>query len=248
MSQQDLGLDSRIAEHQRERNFNVDRTPLGVIRQGLSYASALGLTDWADGLFLDPSAGDGRFALVMRESSSDVPKPRHIECIEPRIEELGPLGVVSDIAETARLQDACLSRLHYDVIATNPPFDQWAEIALKCYQDYLAPGGMMVFYGLSTWGHSDEPSEAGELFRRIPPTVQMRIHGRVRHRVGHNPNTGKPYGTDSRKYSWWVWHKAHAGIRGWNTFNLPPLPREERTAEPGMNAAGMKQALTSAQS
>lgn len=239
-------------EHDREREFDVVRTPIEVIRQGLAYASSLGLVDWRNASFLDPCAGDGRFAYVMVDSKSDVPAPSYVECVEPRSEERAALNVVSNKVTTARLQDVAIfdtgkhgavPREGYGVIATNPPFKEWAEIAERCLTGLLAPGGMMVLYGLSTWGHSDEPSEAANLFLRHPPAAQLRIHGRVRHRCGRNPKTGRLYGTDSRKYSWWVWAPGVGPSRGWLTMNLPPLDASMRKAEPRICAAAMRDML-----
>jgi hypothetical protein len=153
--------------------------------------------------------------------------------VEIRREERTCLKALSAEVHTMPFQDYARREIgrSFDFIGTNPPFDQWAEIA-RAAMLLLAPRGVLCLYGLSAWGHSDEPSEVATFFEEYPPTYQARVMGRVRHRVGNNPKTGRKYGTDSRKYSFWLWIKGEPRSESWRTCNLPRLTNEQRTWRP----------------
>lgn len=226
MTQGDLLGDQ--PDRERWAAHDADFTPRGVVRQGLGLVARLSgrprLT------MLDPCAGAGVFGMVAREV---LPAAQRfgIEAREEEREHVArwyPHGFV-----LGRFQDAG-SPIAYglDLIATNPPFDQWAEL-LAWALGRVAPGGFVLLLGLTTWGNSDEPSERADVMRKHRPLLEARIHGRIRFRTGTNPANGKPYGTDSRKYSWWVWQRdavlsAFEGLPTWHTTILPALPKADR--------------------
>jgi hypothetical protein len=225
MTQGDLLGDQ--PDRERWAKHDADFTPRRVVRQGLELAERV--LGQAPGTLLDPCAGAGVFGM----------EAHHLwrGClrfgIEARAEEREhvarwyPHGFVID-----RFQDAPSIGLEPDLIATNPPFDQWPEL-LAWALDYVRPGGVVMFLGLVSWGCSDEPSERADVLRAFPPVLEGRIFGRIKFRTGRNPNTGKPYGTDSRKYAWWCWQRdgvrsTFEGLPTWSTTILPAIPRPDR--------------------
>lgn len=225
-------------ERGRQKAFAVDYTPRAVVRQGVGMARALCPQLVAIRRFLDPSAGAGVFGSVVRElwPASDVLSI----AIEPRAEEGPHLRRHHDAVYLDTFQ-ACAEvppGSALDLIATNPKFGLWPEL-LTWSLGRLGERGVLLLYGLSNWGHSKEPSERADIFAKHPPLYQLRVGGRVRHRVGKNKK-GKPYCTDSRKYSWWLWDKSRPGVVGRHTtIDLPQLmPHELRfTAVPGTEDA-----------
>lgn len=217
----------------RQKSYAVDYTPRAVVLQGVRMARTLCPQLAAIGRYCDPSAGAGVFGSVVRELWPDYVLS---VAIEPRMEESPHLRRHHDAVYLDTFQ-ACaeLGRgADFDLIATNPKFGIWPEL-VAWSMPRLADRGVLLLYGLSTWGHSREPSESAQTFAQYPPTYQLRIGGRVRHRVGLN-DKGKPFGTDSRKYSWWVWDKGRPSTPGRHTtIDLPQLqPNELRfTAIPG---------------
>lgn len=221
-------------ERERQKEFAVDYTPRAVVRQGLMMARTLCPQLAAIRRFLDPCAGAGVFGSVVRElwPASGVLSI----AIEPRGEEEPHLRRHHDAIYLDTFQ-ACaeLPRgSEIDLIATNPKFGIWPEL-LPWALHRLSERGVLLLYGLSNWGHSREPSERSDIFAKYPPLYQLRVGGRVRHRVGKN-DKGKPYGTDSRKYSWWLLDMSRPGTPGRHTtIDLAQLlPHELRfTAVPG---------------
>lgn len=220
-------------ERERQKSYAVDYTPRPVVLQGLRMARSLCPQLSAIRRYLDPCAGAGVFGSAVRELWPD--ESLLSIAVEPRAEERVHLDRHHDAVYVDTFQ-ACaeLDGGEIDLIATNPKFGLWPELVRWAWPK-LSDRGVLLLYGLSTWGHSREPSESSETFDRYPPSFQLRIGGRVRHRVGLN-DKGKPFGTDARKYSWWLWDKSRTGIVGRReTIDLPQLlPNELRfTAIPG---------------
>lgn len=222
----------------RQKTYSVDYTPRAVVRQGLTFARELCPQLRTIRRFLDPSAGAGVFGSVARELWTD---NMLSIAIEVRAEEEPHLRRHHDVVYIDAFQ-ACAELpvgVSLDFIATNPKFGTWHEMVLWALPR-LADDGVLMLYGLSNWGHSREPSERSDIFRRYRPSYQLRVGGRVRHRIGKNAK-GKPFGTDSRKYSWWIWDKASPALYDDRhvVIDLEQLlPHELRfTAIPGTEAA-----------
>lgn len=220
-------------DRERQKSYAVDYTPRPVVMQGLRMARSLCPQLSAIRRFADPSAGAGVFGSVVRELW---PYQTLLSvAVEPRVEERVHLDRHHDAVYVDTFQVCAeLEDFDADLIATNPKFGLWPELVRWAWPR-LSNRGVLLLYGLSTWGHSREPSESSGTFETYPPLYQMRIGGRVRHRVGLN-DKGKPFGTDSRKYSWWLWDKSRPGTVGRHTtIDLPQLnPHELRfTAIPG---------------
>ena len=142
----------------------------------------------------------------------------------------------------------------FDAITTNPPFSRafrrdidrktrailrraWIE---TCHE-LLAPGGWLVFVGLTQWGQT---LEASGLVKAYPPLLQYRFGGRL--------SFEEHGGTDTREYSGWIWQNSYdrpleariaadsepewvvsngkpLGVRKWQAGAIPgtyPLPAE----------------------
>lgn|GEM_PF-2537770 len=216
-----------LAEHERLDEWEVWRTPLPVAMQPLRFCVDRAFIAWRPSplRILDPSAGCGVFGVAARH----VWQRAELTAVEPRPEERPGLERIYDTVITSRFEDAALDG-PFDLIVTNPAFSTWGDVWEKAI-GLLAPGGLLVLYLPSTMGHSDEPAERGDIFDRHPPIAQLRVIGRVAHRTGTNPKTGKKYGRDNRKHSFWVWRQGTC--RGaWRTHNLPRLSKEDLTYRP----------------
>lgn len=222
-------------ERGRQKAYDFSPTPLPVIRQGLEQARRECPQLERIKNYLDPGAGAGAFGEVVRQLWS----PRDVVsiAIEP-LEEMRPhLKRHYNAIFTGYFQAFSRSEITsaLDLIATNPKFELWPEL-VPWSLDRLADDGVLLLYGRTYWGHSEEPAERSDLFKKYPPSFSMRVAGRVRHLVGIN-DKGKPFGTDSHKYSWWCWDKANPGEPGRRVqIDLPQLlPNERRfTVIPGM--------------
>lgn len=223
---------------ERHELFSFDATPLPVVAQGLlavrELCSQLRAPERPEILrFVDPMAGSGPFGQVARDVFGNLLSV----AIEAREEERANLPRHYDAVYIDRFQ-AC-AEIGRDfgahLISTNPKFDLWPEL-LPWALSRLAPKlGVLALYGRTYWGHSDEGAERADLFTKYPPNYTLRVSGRVRHRVGRNEK-GKPFATDSHKYSWWVWDLSKPAIpRIRVQLDLPQLlPHELRfTTIPG---------------
>lgn len=234
MKQVPLIDDGHAAQLERDRGYELDRTPAAVCRQGLEWAidnitSELGW-DRIPATMIDIGAGSGVFGqqLLLAEFSGGLPFVPHRIAIEPRPEESPHLR--RHYEQIALCTFAKWWTIHMSVVqvdptrawvACNPAFSIFPDIVRACAQVCVAT----LIYGSIAWGCS----EAGaELFEAHPPVACARIVGRVHHRgPGLNPETGKPWGADQRDCCWWLWMRDHDPDR-WSTENLPVLPPEQR--------------------
>lgn len=234
MTQSAFGFDDGAPDHERLRTHDADFTPQGIVRQGLTVARFdLGVGHTVSPIrFLDPSSGAGVFGLEARNVFGNRSlHPLHTVGVELRSEELPWIERNYDEALVGRsFEHVDLGQARFDLIATNPPFSLFPLFLRRC-RPLLDDCGYLMMLGLSTWGQS---AEGAELFAEHPPIYQYRITGRIGFRgPGTNPKTKKPWGTDQRDYSWWVWTSdVSSGLRGelcWFTRNLPTLPTAQRT-------------------
>jgi hypothetical protein len=231
------GTEDAAFDWSRMRDHEVDLTPTAVVEQGLrAIAQHFPRGTKHRVVMLDPCAGPGVFGQVARRVFSKI----EVVAIEPRREELQFLERNADVvlATTAQAAVVELAGRKFDLIATNPPFREWATI-LRATLPHLQSWGRLMFLGPSNWGHSDESAELAEVFEEIPPYMQMRVRGRVRFRSARDPDTGKAPQFFMKKLSWWVWRafpfaQAPYGP-GWIAFNLPALDPGARvwTQRPG---------------
>lgn len=224
----------------RDRKFEVDRTPTGVVRQGLSTLARSCLPARADALrILDPCAGSGVFSQVARQVWT---RALHITGIEIREEERPWLThhcdevVIGDVLdEVAKLDNGSL-----DVVVGNPAFSLTADL-LRALEPKMADGGTVMLLGLNDLGTRGRHSR--EAWQDLPPFYKWRIGGTLKFRAGVNPKTGKRWTCDMRSYSWWIWrvYGGHVvpreidGARAIAMSELPVLAAKQRrwTIPPG---------------
>lgn len=197
------------AQTDREKLYQVDRTPVAVARQGVAILNTL-----SPRRVVDIGAGDGVFGIACREMWPDA----ELIAVEPREEERDGLSRIYDTVIVAKAADADIPMA--DVIIGNPPWrSEWAGI-VQAARESLTLFGSLVLLGPSSWGHSDEPSECARLFDEWSPVAQWRIHGRVAFRGGSS--------ADNRKCSYWEWRSGQGGLGSWRTYVLPRLDASER--------------------
>ena len=229
--------DGHVEKLERDREFEVDYTPSGVVRQGLDwlanyYAAAEG---WPPLRVLDPCAGAGVFG---QQAKKVWPALMLLTGVEPRSEEHDEGNILRNYSDTVHglgrrvgctaQEYAAESSTGYDITATNPPFTLWDTILRL----YLPRSKWVMLYGTISWGCSEEGNAT---FAEHPPFACGRVVGRVHHRgPGLNPETGRPWGADQRDVCWWLWKSGHT-MPTWSTENLAPLTAAERrwTAKPG---------------
>lgn len=234
-------FDDEGPDRDRWAAHDADFTPLPVIRQGLACVLRLvqcyGSSAWTPRKALDPSAGAGAFGMVFRELLPLC----HTTGVEVREEEREHVMRNYDQALICSFQD--LQTQVADLVATNPPWGTaWSQIA----REWIPLADVVALLGPTTWGHSDEPAEALDLFEKHPPWCCLRVPGRVQFRTGTNPRTGTKYSADNRKVAWWVWADGvmplvrNVGdvvpdMPAFATITLPRLPKEDRrwTTRPG---------------
>lgn len=223
--------DGHTVRLERDREFEVDRTPGPVVAQGLRWAIELAGIPTSSPL-VDVGAGAGVFgqqynAICLELGARRVPSSF---AIEKRREEIDALSrhythaYWGSFAEWCELELAKLQRGTLDTFwcASNPAFSIFASIV-----DALAPVlRAVLLYGSIAWGCS---SEGAQLFEKHPPTACARVVGRVNHRgPGLNPRDGKPWAADQRDVCWWLWVRGQRPRR-WSCENLPELEQQQRT-------------------
>jgi len=226
MQQEAFGFEHGSVDEARLREHSADFTPGPVVYQGLEFVREFAPKRERIRI-ADVCAGAGVFGQQARKLW---PKA-HLTGIELRVEELPHLQAYYDefsIGDARSiLKVMAASGETFDLIATNPAFELFPELV------ELAPGvlthdGILCLFGLSTWGQS---AESYDLFCRHTPLKQARVGGRVHFRGDQiNPDTGKPYGSDQRDYSWWTWRPGRSlDPPRWDCLQLPPLPGHART-------------------
>ena len=208
-------------------DLEVDYTPPAVAVQALLVLLARGLLG-ADitARVLDPAAGSGCWGRATRAVLGPTP---HLVGVEPRTSEDANLAAY-DAGFTLTLERfiECVRGpvKPFDLIATNPPFSAFESFWPAMLRDagLVAPGGLVVLYGLTQWGQS---AQAIAHLHRWSPSLQLRCGGRIAHR-----ESGK---ADARECSVWVWDEADAARQSrprWSTEQLPELPLEMRRWSP----------------
>lgn len=254
MSQIPLIDDGHVAALERDREYEVDRTPGPVVRQGLNWGAEqfqryMGRNPTC---IIDIGAGSGVFGQQALHVWG--PSPVRIG-VEIRPEESDAARhydrfVIGDALHPAVLFDLFPEELAggppsrdaepwVDLVVANPKFSIWAPLL----RTYIQRSRFVLFYGTIAWGCAegtrDEETGEGltgaELFRDLTPIECARVSGRVAHRgPGLNPKTGEPWGADQRDVCWWLWRRRDHPKK-WMTSNLPALSGAERrwTIKPG---------------
>lgn len=218
----------RDGSRERVRVLEVDYTPPAVAVQALLALRDHGFLGDDCRRVLDPAAGSGCWGRAARAVLGPVP---HLVGVEPRATEEGNL-VAYDAGFTLALErfvECARGPIKpFDLIATNPPFSAFESYWPTMLRDagLVAPGGLVVLYGLTQWGQS---AQGIANLRRWSPSMQFRCGGRIAHR-----ENGK---TDAREYSVWVWdvedrQRPGRGRPRWSTEQLPELPLEMRRWSP----------------
>lgn len=216
-------------DEERLRYFCVDRTPLGVIRQGVTWAIDRHVSKrLRRPVILDCSAGEGGFHEVLKKL---YPRSHRI-AVEPRAECEEHLRrhahevIIGGFLDELHQPRADVPKA--DIIAANPPFADpdekplWMHFWRAC-SSLLNPGGVLVLLGLNEIGQRGKKDH--KAFQSVSPTDQGRIAGPIKFR-------GVRRGADMRCYSWWCQGERARQKRGhevgWHTANLPWLPKEDR--------------------
>lgn len=202
MTQEGFGFDVGGIPDERLREFEVDCTPGPVVRQG--FETLVDVFVPVPRLrVLDLCAGSGVFGQQARRV---LDRP-HLTAVEIRPEERPNLERWYDDVRIGDLRSVELGE--FDLVVGNPAFTLWVP-ALENAVGALAPQGVVMLLGLNELG--SRGSESRGAWNRWVPAWQWRIAGTIGFRgPGLNPKTGKPWGCDSRSYSWWVWQRPH----GW---------------------------------
>lgn len=231
--------DGHAAKLERDREYELDRTPVSVCRQGLVWAidKMLAEIGKVPSTMIDIGAGSGVFGQqlnAIEAAEKNLVRLAYTIAIEPRVEESPHLRRHYDevhLCTFGAWQRTTAGPLCNAWVACNPAFSIFPDIVRACAPVCVAT----LLYGSIAWGCS----EAGaELFAAHPPYACARVVGRVHHRgPGLNPKTGEPWGADQRDNCWWLFLRDHAPDR-WTTENLPILPSEQRrwTTPPGQEA------------
>lgn len=237
--------DGHVEKLERERAFELDRTPGPVCHQGLLWGLdniRVTTNDYAPPTMIDIGAGSGVFGQQIRKIAR-VPgngvRSHSLRCIaiEPREEERPWLERHYDEAHQCRFSEYLENERvpEHAWCASNPAFSIFPTIVRE-----LVPRlELVLLYGSIAWGCSEE---GAELFAEYPPIACARVIGRVHHRgPGINPASitkdcpeGKPWGADQRDNCWWLWKRGNRS-RVWTTENLAPLTSDQRrwTIPPG---------------
>jgi hypothetical protein len=215
---------------ERLKEFEVDCTPGPIVQQGFeSYFWMLG-TQKCQVLpkrILDLCAGSGVFGQQARKFFPDA----EIVAVEIRKEERANLDRHYDEVHIGDFREGPWLG-HFDLVVTNPAFSLFTD-ALSNGLEATTPTGVVMLLGLNELGTRGSASR--QAFTKSPPLWQWRIAGTVGFRgPGTNPKTGKPWGCDTRSYSWWVWQRVADGLKRWPhvgraALELPLLGPRERT-------------------
>jgi hypothetical protein len=208
-----------ITNDERLEEFEVNYTPIGVVRQGLQF-----FKDRHHGFevrrFLDPSAGQGVYCKVVRELWPNA----HITAVEPREEEREGLlevadAVIVDMFDVLHFEDG------FDLIATNPPFKRAKE-----WVSDICEANLAAFLLLLNTVQAFQRSVGGvNLMREFTPIEEFRVAQGVRCKHGSSG--------DKVSYSHWLWDVATARIApklsskdapSWQSYQLPLLSAGER--------------------
>lgn len=206
------------------RERSADFTPYPVIRQGMEWVrSRYGLED---GLHhVDQCAGAGSFSVVSKEVFGGTSDGYEIRASEREhlVRNCGRYGI-GNVLDHDLGRRACL-------FATNPAFPILEELLRQALESAKL-GAVVMYLGLSDWGQRGE--ELSALWHEFPPHAQARISGAISFRGKQiNPKTitkkcpqGKPFGSDMRSYSWWVWiADGEGGCRSNGSWVCSTLPR-----------------------
>lgn len=218
-------------DEERLRFFCVDRTPLGVVGQGMQHAVRKHLKvqgpERRTPVILDVGAGDGPFSAVLKRMyprSHRVAVEIRPEC-EPHLRRHAQEVIIGPFLDHQHQPDPRVPKAH--IIVGNPPFTDgdglplWIPIWRACF-DLLLPGGLMVLLGLNEVGQRGKKDH--QAFTLLPPHEQAHIAGPIKFR-------GVNRGADMRCCSWWI--RRAGPVRrsaevSWKTTHLPWLPKEDR--------------------
>ena len=257
-------------EHATElRSRGDDPTPRGVVRAVLAAASEHGVFDWdghcvnGDTLrVLDVCAGYGCWASEMRRLAASQGWPVHItgvEIHEPRREHLRKWCDdvwVDDWKPEPEPPDTPFGyRWTGDIAIGNPDFAlvlrDAAGNVLPVEQTMVAvllrhAPAVLLLHTQQAFVKS-EPGRA--CYRAYPPAASWLLPGSIKFRRGINPDTGKPWGADSRCYQVSLWLRGHTGpcstymledleshVRAWVVPPGSEDPSADLPARPGWSA------------
>lgn len=229
MSQRELGLDDGAPDPERLRALEVDRTPAGVVAQGLAQFALHAAPQWDRRLpisLCDPCAGDGVFVDEARKRFHVT----HARAIEIRPEEAPVLRSKYDRVDMGDLEQVLTHQgpFRSDLVVGNPAFSLFVPIVESWLEHGTGP--YLMLFGLTSV--MQRAAKKVAFCRRHGPSAEYRVAGPIWFRHGINPRTGRTWGADQRSYSWWLWVRSPVkrGPLGWATFQLPMLSVGERKA------------------
>ena len=238
--QTSLNVDDGAEDDSDFRDHEHDATPMPIIRQGLqALATAYPHLPGASFVHVDQCAGAGAFSIASKDifrGRSHAFEIRESERVN--LSRNADTSVIGDVRIVEKFEGSSVS-----LWATNPAFSLLADLLEQALANSTART-FVLYLGLSEWGQRGV--DAAALFHRFPPIEQFRIQGALGFRgLQINPKSitkacpeGKPYGTDLRSYSWWLWRAdglggsrwggERGGVPTWSCSTLPRLEARER--------------------
>jgi hypothetical protein len=231
-----FGFEAGGYDDDRLKQFEVDCTPGPVVRQGFEAVDEI-LSPRSRLRVLDLCAGSGVFGQQARR----VLKEPELVAVEIREEEKPNLDRHYDEVHIGDFREVVPTLGAFDLVITNPAFSLFVA-ALEAGTAVIRRGGAVVLLGLNELGTRGSASR--EAWDEHRPTWQWRIAGTLGFRgPGINPKTKKPWGTDTRSYSWWTWQRRgrreDLSRRTWSALDLPLLEAHGRSwkVRPGTEEA-----------
>jgi hypothetical protein len=219
---------AEVHDDQRERE--EDTTPRGVVRAILQAAlGGVRIDKLAPGRplrVLDVCAGFGVWASEFRRLAMAKGADVHItgvELDEAKREHLTKwcdgvaIGDWLALLSVMPFFDLVIGNPHFSALTHENPGGSMPEILLK-----ISPR-VLLFHQEQSFQKS---KDGCRIWHATSPSRTIHVPGSVRFRVGTNPNTGKPYGADSRCYQATIWHRGFAGST--SSEMLDWLPSEAR--------------------
>lgn len=241
------------AQHHADlRAREEDLTPRGVVRAVLQ-AWARSVNHDARGLrVLDVCASYGVWSSELRRLAHRLRLPVNITAVElderkaPHLRKWADrvlTGVDWTFALDPHLEphdneyDLAIGNPHFSALTNDDPHESMPALLLEHARSVL------LFHQEQNF----QKSIAGcRIWHEYQPRRVFHIPGSIRFRVGTNPNTGKPYGADSRCYQATYWNGPASGVtesvmmpwleapaRRWSRMPGTEEPSSELPAAPG---------------
>lgn len=251
----DVATDSEVEAEKRKRED--DPTPRGAVRAVLRETTrsaslepnpvvalmARAIRSKKPIQALDVCAGFGCWASEFRRLMAAVDIPAQITGIEIDGRKQEHLAKWCDHVVIADWHEPLHESSSWDIAIGNPHFSALThDDPTQSMPAVLLRHASLVL--LFHQEQSFQKSKAGHrLWTEHPPRATYHVSGSIRFRRGINPNTGKPYGADSRCYQATLWQRGFSGPT--TSVMLPWLEAEARRWQipPGTEDRAQAEAL-----